>query len=90
MPAATDSSDDLHGQETDLEIIGVLLPHVKTRNFVDVGTEKGGFARAILRMGFDRGALCEPLPAHLETLHPADAWRRRGVRSARPRWIHRR
>lgn len=68
MHAALDSRDDLHGQETDLEIIGVFLPHVKTRNFVDVGAEKGGFARALLRMGFDRGVLCEPLPAHLETL----------------------
>lgn len=68
MHAATDSPDDLHGQETDLAIIRVFLPHMEMRNFVDVGAEKGVFARALLRMGFDRGVLCEPLPAHLENL----------------------
>lgn len=42
MHAALDSHDDLHGQETDLAIIGVFLPHVKTRNFVTSGPRRAG------------------------------------------------
>jgi FkbM family methyltransferase len=63
-----DPADDLHGQDTDLTIIGVLLPHLTMRRFIDVGAEKGGFANLLFRMGFERGVLCEPLPSHLEHL----------------------
>lgn len=63
-----DSGDDLLGQGTDLTIISVLLPFLTIRRFVDVGAEKGGFANSLVRMGFERGVLCEPLPAHLEHL----------------------
>lgn len=68
MHAVNDCPDELHGQDTDLWIIGVLFPHVRTRRFVDVGAEKGGFAAALFRMGFERGVLCEPLPSHVEEL----------------------
>ena len=64
-----DSHDELHGQGTDLRVIGVVLPRLKTRNFVDVGAEKGTFAETFFRMGFSRGVLCEPMPAHLAELH---------------------
>jgi FkbM family methyltransferase len=68
MHAPHDCSADLHGQDTDLWIIGVLFPHLTTRSFIDVGAEKGGFAKALFRMGFERGVLCEPLPAHVQEL----------------------
>ncbi|MEY3206024.1 MAG: hypothetical protein RLZZ21_2355, partial [Planctomycetota bacterium] len=68
MHAPNDCSADLHGQDTDLWIIGVLFPHLKMRRFIDVGAEKGGFAKALFRMGFERGVLCEPLPAHVQEL----------------------
>lgn len=68
MHAPSDGSAELHGQDTDLWIIGVLFPHVQVRRFIDVGAEKGGFATALFGMGFEHGVLCEPLPAHVEEL----------------------
>lgn len=60
--------DELYHQDTDLQIIGVLFPFLKTRNFLDVGAEKGGLAKALFRMGFEKGILFEPLPSHLKHL----------------------
>jgi len=60
--------DELYHQDTDLQIIGVLFRSLKTPFFLDVGAEKGGFARALFRMGFEKGVLFEPLPSHLTHL----------------------
>lgn len=68
MSAPSDFPAELHGQDTDLWIVGVLLPHVNGRQFIDVGAEKGGFAAELFRMGFEHGVLCEPLPSHVEEL----------------------
>ena len=68
MHSSCDCSADLHGQDTDLWIVGVLFPHLKARSFIDVGAEKGGFAKELFRMGFERGVLCEPLPSHVQEL----------------------
>lgn len=68
MLTPSDGSAELHGQDTDLWIIGVLFPHLRVRRFIDVGAEKGGFATALFGMGFEHGVLCEPLSAHVEEL----------------------
>ena len=50
------------GQDLEIELIGVLAPHVRERFFVDVGAEKGRFAAAMFASGM-RGALnSEPWP----------------------------
>ena len=61
-------SSGLYQQRTDLAIIEAFLGHLQAPRFVDVGAEKGTFAAELLKMGFEEGVLCEPLPAHLEKL----------------------
>lgn len=55
------------GQDLEIELIGVLAPHVRERFFVDVGAEKGRFAAAMFASGM-RGALFEPMERHRAVL----------------------
>jgi FkbM family methyltransferase len=54
------------GQEVDLELLNAALPHLRP-TFVDIGAEKGSFARFLIERGL-RGVIFEPLPQHAEAL----------------------
>jgi FkbM family methyltransferase len=69
MNPKSDLPDELYNQDTDLQIIELLSRQLLNQNFLDVGAEKGGFARALFRMGFTQGVLFEPLPSHLKHLN---------------------
>jgi FkbM family methyltransferase len=55
-------------QDTEIQLLSVCLPHVTQRSFVDVGAERGAFARFLAEQGF-RGVCFEPLPKHQEALN---------------------
>lgn len=69
MENKSDNINNLYSQETDLQVISLLLPFLKEKNFIDVGAEKGSFANALLKMGFIKGTLFEPMPSHLSILN---------------------
>lgn len=56
----------MYDQETELLLLQGILPHLE-HTFIDVGAEKGTFARWLTARGFS-GVVCEPLPQHAETL----------------------
>jgi FkbM family methyltransferase len=58
----------LYKQETDIELIKTLIPHIKNPILIDVGAEKGGFTEAFLKMGFEQAFIFEPLPSHQKKL----------------------
>jgi FkbM family methyltransferase len=68
MKSKSDKINDLYNKETDIRIISFLYPYLENKNFIDIGAEKGGFANALLKIGFSSGILVEPMPAHLEIL----------------------
>ena len=53
----------LYQQETEFDILSVLIPHLRIKTFVDIGAEKGETAKYLMQYGFD-GYLFEPLPKH--------------------------
>lgn len=55
--------NDPLGQQADLRLMELLAPHLRNRNFVDIGAEKGAFAESLFSCGLD-GCLFEPLPKH--------------------------
>lgn len=59
--------DMLYQQDTELELISRLLPYVENRVFLDIGAEKGGFAKFMFEHHFS-GILFEPCPKHHEAL----------------------
>jgi FkbM family methyltransferase len=61
------SEPNLYRQATDIEAILALARHCAQRTFLDVGAEKGGFARALFELGF-KGTLFEPFPDHQPAL----------------------
>jgi FkbM family methyltransferase len=50
-----------------LELLSACLPHVQPGSFVDVGAERGSFARFLAERGFS-GVCFEPLPKHQQAL----------------------
>lgn len=60
-------NDSLYQQETDIAVVLVLAQHCERRTFIDVGAEKGEFARKLIGLGWN-GNLFEPFPNHLEAL----------------------
>ncbi len=63
-------SDNLYQQQTELELLTALIPHIEEKTFLDIGAEKGGFTGFMRNHGFS-GHLFEPYPGHrkaLETL----------------------
>lgn len=54
---------DLLGQHSDLRLLALLAPLLRSRNFVDIGAEKGAVAESLFSCGLD-GCLFEPLPKH--------------------------
>ena len=60
--------NNLYRQDTDIELIGILKPYLNNLHFFDVGAEKGGFSDALLKMGFQKGFIFEPLPSHQKKL----------------------
>lgn len=60
-------NDALYQQDTEIEILSLLLPFIENKMFIDVGAEKGTFANFVLSHGFS-GTLFEPCPKHHGTL----------------------
>lgn len=54
-------------QDTDFEIVKILLPFISTKTFLDIGAEKGTFSQLLTSQGFI-GTLFEPLPKHEQIL----------------------
>ncbi len=57
------AKEDLYAQESEFKILNILLPYIKNKTFIDVGAEKGSFARRLMEFGFT-GTLFEPCPKH--------------------------
>jgi len=57
----------LHQQETDFNIIKILLPFIENMTFLDIGAEKGTFSRFLIDHQF-KGVLFEPFHGHQEDL----------------------
>jgi len=55
--------DELYAQESEFKILSILLPCIKKKTFIDIGAEKGSFARRLMESGFT-GVLFEPCPKH--------------------------
>ena len=53
----------LYAQETEFTILDSLLPVLRGKTFLDIGAEKGSFAKFLLDRGLT-GAVFEPLPGH--------------------------
>ena len=62
-----DRSDRLYDQDTEFNVLSILIPHILTKTFIDVGAEKGMFAKFLINSGF-QGVLFEPCPKHHEIL----------------------
>jgi FkbM family methyltransferase len=60
-------SGNLFQQNTDLEIIQLLIPYLVTRTFLDIGAAKGEFTHFFSAHGLT-GAFFEPLPNHRDEL----------------------
>jgi FkbM family methyltransferase len=60
--------DGLYQQETEVAMLKVLAGKVKRKTFLDVGAEKGAFAREFMALGFS-GVLFEPFAGHLLALN---------------------
>ncbi len=60
---------DFYAQETEFTILDSLLPVLRSRTFLDIGAEKGSFAKFLVERGFT-GALFEPFPGHQQELVP--------------------
>ncbi|MEQ9008594.1 MAG: FkbM family methyltransferase [Ekhidna sp.] len=58
---------DYLSQDTEIKLLSVIVQFLDTRNFIDIGAEKGAFAQCLLEKGLP-GVLIEPLPAHQLTL----------------------
>ena len=54
-------------QDTEIELINLLVPHLENKNFIDIGAEKGVFALTLLAHEMN-GILFEPMPKHRITL----------------------
>ena len=61
------ANEELYAQETEFKILSILLPYLKNRTFIDIGAEKGSFAKQLMETGF-RGTLFEPCPKHHKDL----------------------
>ena len=59
----TPPASHLYAQETEFTILDHLLPVLRGKSFLDIGAEKGSFARFLLDRGFT-GSVFEPFPGH--------------------------
>lgn len=60
-------ANHLYDQETEFTILESLLPVLRARTFLDIGAEKGSFAKFLLDRGLT-GSLFEPFPGHQKAL----------------------
>ena len=67
-PAESTPRESAYAQDTEIDFLRFLAPALISKTFIDVGAEKGEFARTFMAEGFD-GAIFEPLPMHTEPLH---------------------
>jgi FkbM family methyltransferase len=64
---STPADAHLYAQETEFALLSALLPVLKSKTFLDIGAEKGTFAKFLLGRGFT-GAMFEPFPGHQPAL----------------------
>ncbi|HWA10149.1 MAG TPA: FkbM family methyltransferase [Opitutaceae bacterium] len=64
---ATSAPAQLYAQETEFTLLDALLPVLRSKAFLDIGAEKGSFARFLLDRGCT-GAVFEPFPGHQQEL----------------------
>lgn len=64
---STPADTQLYAQETEFALLTALLPVLKSRTFLDIGAEKGTFAKFLLARNFT-GAMFEPFPGHQPAL----------------------
>ena len=57
----------LYHQETEFEILSLLIPCIENKVFLDIGAEKGSFAKFMFQHDF-KGVLFEPCPKHHDEL----------------------
>lgn len=60
---STPADAHLYAQETEFALLAALLPVLKAKTFLDIGAEKGTFAKFLLDRGFT-GSMFEPYPGH--------------------------
>jgi FkbM family methyltransferase len=60
-------ANHLYAQETEFTILESLLPVLRSRTFLDIGAEKGSFAKFLLDRGCT-GSMFEPFPGHQQEL----------------------
>jgi len=68
---------ELYGQDAEVDLLARILPRLETRSVVDVGAERGSFAKAMLRAGATEVHAIEPEPRNLEFLRERFAKERR-------------
>jgi FkbM family methyltransferase len=68
MSSGTITAVDLYGQEPEARLLTALLARLGSRTVVDVGAERGAFARELLGAGSDSVHLIEPEPANADAL----------------------
>jgi FkbM family methyltransferase len=59
---------NLYGQDAEVQLLRKILPKLSHRSVVDVGAERGNFARALLDAGADEIHVAEPEPRNVEFL----------------------
>ena len=64
---STPADAQLYAQETEFALLAALMPVLKAKTFLDIGAEKGTFAKFLLERGFT-GAMFEPFPGHQPAL----------------------
>lgn len=55
---------EIYDQGAELALLAALVPHLRERSVVDVGTERGALAAALRAAGFGPLWLLEPFPGH--------------------------
>lgn len=57
------SAQHLYAQETEFALLEALLPHIRSKTFLDIGAEKGTFTRFLAARNL-KGYMFEPFPGH--------------------------
>jgi FkbM family methyltransferase len=70
--------DNLYMQDSEIKILDILLKYIKLKSFFDIGAERGSFTQFLLKSGFEKGYVFEPLERHY--LHLQNRFRKQNVK----------